>query len=691
MKKRWLSVLLCAAMLVSMIPAALAASDIDTHWAKKYITYLDQEGVINPSAKTGLYTPDAKITRAEFMRYINRAFHFEETTAISYSDVKTTAWYYDTVRIAKKYGYISGVGGGKMDPDGKITREQAAVIIGRLFKADPGSVKPSDLSFTDKAQISTWSAGYIKAAQTHGIIAGYNDGSFRPQQTISRAEVAKILYAYMGSSLSSAGKAYSGTDLKSDTANVTISENCTLSDAIIEGDLYLTEGLGSDAVTLNNVTVKGTIILSGGTVTMSSVTCENMIVSSPMGRLLHVTATGATNISNTEVRSAATLYEKVLTGDGFSEITVDGSDRVSLTLDAAVDKLTLASEATISTTAGTNVYHLIADKAASITGYGSVYQADVNAAGVSFASSVTVSGYKIADGISATIGGQAVSGTTAASISPTRIDVDLNDLSAYDTGAAISLPTGAKTTMLMLDGAIMTAGTDYETSATGVTLKKAWIASLTRGNHTVIITMDDGSKASITVAVTNSAAAATTADATFDRYYKSSGFQDVSVKLNGVEKSTDIRDVVLGLSRIEYGFDMSTKSLILRRGLLAQLREGTYTVTVDLENNKQIAVNLAVTDSSPDGVAAYVSEYDTYSPAPVSFSIAQVQNGVKAITATKNGTAATLAAGTDYTLTNSTLTLTKTGLENFRRSGSYVEFTVTMTDGSTCLLVIDYV
>ena len=64
---------------------------------------------------------------------------------------------------------------------------------------------------------------------------------------------------------------------------------------------------------------------------------------------------------------------------------------------------------------------------------------------------------------------------------------------------------------------------------------------------------------------------------------------------------------------------------------------------------------------------------------------------MKAITAVKNGTATTLAAGTDYTLTNSTLTLTKTGLENFRRSGSYVEFTVTMTDGSTCLLVIDYV
>lgn len=49
-------------------------------------------------------------------------------------------------------------------------------------------------------------------------------------------------------------------DLKTDTTNVTISENCTLSDAAIQGDLYITEGLGSDAVTLTNVTVNGSII-----------------------------------------------------------------------------------------------------------------------------------------------------------------------------------------------------------------------------------------------------------------------------------------------------------------------------------------------------------------------------------------------------------------------------------------------
>ena len=152
MKKRLLAALLSAVLLLTLVPTAFAASDLDGHWAKKYIDYLADEDIINPSATTGKYQPDAKVTRAEFMRYINRAFHFTETASISYTDVPKNAWYYETVCIAQKYGYINGVGSGKMDPTGTVTREQAATIIGRLYKADPGNVSPSSLDFKDKAR-----------------------------------------------------------------------------------------------------------------------------------------------------------------------------------------------------------------------------------------------------------------------------------------------------------------------------------------------------------------------------------------------------------------------------------------------------------------------------------------------------------------------------------------------------------
>ena len=57
MKKRLLSAFLCAAMLATMIPAAFA-SDLDGHWSKNFIEYLDDEGIINPSATTGKYEPE---------------------------------------------------------------------------------------------------------------------------------------------------------------------------------------------------------------------------------------------------------------------------------------------------------------------------------------------------------------------------------------------------------------------------------------------------------------------------------------------------------------------------------------------------------------------------------------------------------------------------------------------------------
>ena len=75
MRKRLLAALLSAVLLLTLVPAAFAASDLDGHWAKKYIDYLADEDIINPSATTGKYQPDTKVTRAEFMRYINRAFH----------------------------------------------------------------------------------------------------------------------------------------------------------------------------------------------------------------------------------------------------------------------------------------------------------------------------------------------------------------------------------------------------------------------------------------------------------------------------------------------------------------------------------------------------------------------------------------------------------------------------------------
>ena len=75
------------------------------------------------------------------------------------------------------------------------------------------------------------------------------------------------------------------------------------------------------------------------------------------------------------------------------DVKINGDKKVSLTLDADINHLELDTESTVSTTANASVYRMTASKPASVTGYGTIYQAEIKSSGVSFASSVRVSGY----------------------------------------------------------------------------------------------------------------------------------------------------------------------------------------------------------------------------------------------------------------------------------------------------------
>ena len=689
MKKRCLAVLMSVLMLLGMIPVSFAAADIERHWAKTYIEYLDREGVINPNATTGLYEPDKQMTRAEFMRYINRAFHFTETAAISYTDVAANAWYYETVQIATRYGYINGVGANRMDPQGLVTREQAAVIIGRLFKTTPNEVAPADLTFSDHGQISSWAAGYIQPAVERGILTGYEDGTFRPAAVVTRAEVAKILYFYLGTSLSVRGKAYTGADLKADTDNVTISENCSLSDATITGDLYISEGLGADAVTLTNVKVGGAIIHAGGTLTMVNTTSENMIVSSPMGRLMQSTATGTTAIGSTSVQTSAMLHERGLTagGTGYTTVSVNGAERISLTLDAELTDLMLEGEATVSTTAEAAVYRLTANQPASVTGYGAVYQADIRSNGVSFASSVELSGYTLGNGVMATIGGRIVSASRPAGVVPTTIEVDRSNLAALGSGVSISVPASRRIISVTCDGQLLNASRAYEQTDSGVRLLTEYLGTLAHGDHTLVLAFYDGTRENIAIHVTDPAAASMR----FDRYYRASDFRDLSVQLDEVREQSDVSRVVLGLSSVDFSFNSTTRALVLRRGTLAQLPEGTYTVTVELASGAARSFDLVVSDSAPDGTDMAVAEYNTFAPTEARMTLPLDGRTVRQVTAENNGVVQALVEQTDYTVSQTALTLTRKALEEFRRSSGYVAFTITLSDNTVHTLVVDYI
>ncbi|OPX89269.1 S-layer homology domain-containing protein [Pelotomaculum sp. PtaB.Bin117] len=98
-------------------------------------------------------------------------------------------WAKDSINTAAAHGIISGYDQNSFGPDDQITREQAAVITARATKLQAGD---QALSFSDAQQISPWALSGVAAAVGNSYLRGYPDNSFRPQGYTSRAEAAAI-------------------------------------------------------------------------------------------------------------------------------------------------------------------------------------------------------------------------------------------------------------------------------------------------------------------------------------------------------------------------------------------------------------------------------------------------------------------------------------------------------------------
>jgi len=135
----------------------------------------------------GTFKPDQHVTRAEFMTLANRAFGYTAVVPITYTDVKAGSWYAPEVAKAKAAGYISGYPDGTMKPENPITREEVATIVARI-KNLTSDANAAD-KYTDASKIGSWSKGQVGAVTSAKIMQGYPDGSFMPQGLMTRAEV----------------------------------------------------------------------------------------------------------------------------------------------------------------------------------------------------------------------------------------------------------------------------------------------------------------------------------------------------------------------------------------------------------------------------------------------------------------------------------------------------------------------
>ena len=123
-------------------------------------------------------------------------------TAGTFDDVPNGAWYTDAVTWAAENGVVAGIGNGRFDPDGSVTREQTAVILFNYAQSKGYDVSArADLSvFPDAGSVSGWAQDALAWANASGLISGAVRGTqtiLDPQGSASRAQVAMILMGYV--------------------------------------------------------------------------------------------------------------------------------------------------------------------------------------------------------------------------------------------------------------------------------------------------------------------------------------------------------------------------------------------------------------------------------------------------------------------------------------------------------------
>ena len=138
----------------------------------------------------GTFGPERNMTRAEvttmFARLLTEQIEADKTYSNTFSDVPKGYWAANYIGYMQQFGIITGYSDGSFRPDAPVTRAEFAAIASRFEKLTEGSK-----SFTDVPD-TYWAARYINFAATRGWVTGYSDGTFKPENPITRAEVAAV-------------------------------------------------------------------------------------------------------------------------------------------------------------------------------------------------------------------------------------------------------------------------------------------------------------------------------------------------------------------------------------------------------------------------------------------------------------------------------------------------------------------
>lgn len=165
-------------------------------WAVESINTLAEKGIVTGTADRQ-FSPNANVTRAEFVTMLMRAYGDNVTAAeVQFSDVSEGEWYYEPIAKAAALGTVTGYDNGAFGINDNISREDMMVMAYRTMNALNIAVpKSKDYeNFSDQSEISDYANEAIEAMYCAGIINGVGDNRLDPKGNADRAQSAKIIY-----------------------------------------------------------------------------------------------------------------------------------------------------------------------------------------------------------------------------------------------------------------------------------------------------------------------------------------------------------------------------------------------------------------------------------------------------------------------------------------------------------------
>ncbi|WP_284646574.1 S-layer homology domain-containing protein [Paenibacillus silviterrae] len=433
---------------VPSLASAAPAADTAAHWAAKEIgLWMDLE--LSQGYEDGSFRPDAPISRAEFIALVNRVFDLRTSAAPAFSDVRGTDWFYSEIGRAVSAGYISGYEDGTIKPAQTITRQEVAVAVSKLVKATAAD-KPAE--FKDASEFPAWSKEAIQALTAAGYLNGYPDQTFRPQQSITRAEA--LITLNKANAFTREMKAFdkAGTYQGDVKGHVVVqSPDVKLENMTIDGNLVLAASIGEGEALLKKVTVKGKTLVKGGgpnSITLEDSKLGEVSVNKANGDV-RLVANGSTTVQSVEVNSGVKLEGNSKDGYGSVQVSKDipsgssvqvagnvqslivsGASATVTLKDGSIREMKLEANSTIKVEGGiiesfvinsnagqakidlganAVVKSMTVDSNVQVTGSGTIGSAKINKSGADLG--VTPLKTEISEGVQAKVGGKDVTST----------------------------------------------------------------------------------------------------------------------------------------------------------------------------------------------------------------------------------------------------------------------------------------